>query len=137
MASASDNTPAPSRRQFFSSAAGAGLAAAGPPIFTVAGTTAMVEACNYAINHTAWMDQRVSIERWSDARFALEAGKAEAVFIRAINEPSKGLPDLLAKARLSLSDRDRFCSDTDELDNGERLSLVVVREVVALLGGMS
>lgn len=136
MASTANSTPAPSRRQFFSSAAGAGIAAAGPPVFVVAGTSALAEACNYAVDHMQWMDRRVSVEEWSNERFALEMGKSDQVFVRAINEPSKGLPDLLAKARLSLNDRERFSPDTGDLDNGERLMLVVVREVVALLNGV-
>ena len=114
-------------------AAPASLALAAPP-------SSLAQACLWAIEQRAWIDAAAGSENWTNERLDEESGKADAIFSRAIEEPSAGLADLNAKARLALEDFLRFAqpmNDPDEnpaLDDGQRIVVTVLREVIALCG---
>lgn len=63
---------------------------------------------------------------------APETGKTNAVITRAINEPSKHLAEIVAKAALALDDFERFnVRPGHKADDGERIVHTVLREVAA------
>lgn len=90
----------------------------------------------------ACLAQAERLKRWDEDPDCLteEEGDAEmvrwgAIFRRAIDEPSAGLTDLAAKARLMQDDMDRFLPADDYGADNYRLMRVILSEVVALAPG--
>lgn len=134
MADRHDSTTAPSRRQFFGSAVGAGVAAAQPPIFIVAGASSLATACDLTLARLAWMDRPENSDAISEEERDAQMDQWGGVFRRAIIEPSTGPGDLAAKARLMLADLDRFkpldCYGSDDY----RLMRTILSECIGLVG---
>jgi hypothetical protein len=94
----------------------------------------LADACLWAVRHRAWIDQELKgpVE-WSDERFDAESGKVNAVFARAIEEPSTGTREIAAKASLALEDYERFVmSLPGKHDDGQRIVHTVLREAAGL-----
>ncbi|GJE57404.1 hypothetical protein [Methylobacterium thuringiense] len=90
-------------------------------------------ACDWAWRRRIAIDKLVYAENWSDERFEEESQMIDAVFSRAIKEPSRNHQDIAAKARLALEDYERFTAiPGDPHDDGERIVLTVLREAAAL-----
>lgn len=95
--------------------------------------TNLAEACLWAIKHRAWIDGELKASDWSDERFDAESAKTNAVFTRAINEPSANLREITAKAALALEDFERFTLlPGRKLDDGTRIVHTVLREIVGV-----
>lgn len=130
MASASDSTRTPSRRAFFAHAALSGYAATLPPIFIVAGTSALAQACDAAAKRYAWVtDPAQSEDEWPDERMSGEINDFSDVLERSIREPSANLGDVAAKARLVLADR---YEEAGSGYVGDRALVALLQEVAAL-----
>lgn len=130
MAAATDSTPVPSRRAFLAHAALSGVAATRPPIFTVPElASGLATACAWASGRQEWL--RVNSDAFDDKALHAENEQIQGVFHRAVTEPSAGLADLAAKARMLLDDLAESEILNEEFVN-ERLILVVLREVAAL-----
>ncbi|MCJ2012316.1 hypothetical protein [Methylobacterium sp. J-076] len=94
--------------------------------------TGLAAACLWAARRRAWIDNALKVSEWSDEEFDAESGKTNAVFTRAINEPSASLREITAKAALALEDFERFSAHPGlKLDDGGRLVHTVLREVAA------
>ncbi|TXN15870.1 hypothetical protein FV219_01485 [Methylobacterium sp. WL122] len=88
----------------------------------------LAQACDWAIQHRAWLN----VAGLDDEGLDREMGRLNAVFSRAIAEPSREPRDLSAKARMLLDDMiEGGHGDEDEHDD-VRLTLVILREVIAL-----
>ena len=93
----------------------------------------LAEACLWAVQHRAWIDDTAAREPWSDDRLDHEISKVDVVFTRAIEEPSVTFQDLAAKAALALEDYERFtATQGDDHDDGVQIVHTVLREVIKL-----
>lgn len=93
----------------------------------------LAEACLWAVRHRAWIDGELKASEWSDEKFDGESAKTNAVFTRAINEPSANLREITAKAALALEDFERFTLlPGRKLDDGTRIVHTVLREIVGV-----
>ncbi|WP_267422815.1 hypothetical protein [Methylobacterium sp. GC_Met_2] len=101
-------------------------------------TSDLARSCEWAADHWLGLDARCHAEKWDDDKLDAEADLYNAVFRRALAEPSGSLADLKAKARLCLVDVEaqlfpmRNMAENDEPDEGERMVLTVLQEVIAL-----
>lgn len=102
----------------------------------VAGTAAALskigQACEWACRHREWIEMAVRSESWDDARLDAEMDRVDAVFARAVAEPSRSLADLSAKARLVLPDLVESMADVHDFPDG-LLSVAVLRELAAFV----
>jgi hypothetical protein len=95
--------------------------------------TDLADACLWAIRHRAWADRTASAQDWSDERGDAELNRTNAVFARAIAEPSASLREITAKAALALEDFERFTlRPGHKADDGTRIVHTVLREVVGV-----
>ena len=93
----------------------------------------LAQACRWAVQHRDWIDNTACREPWTDDQLDAEIDKVDLVFTRAIEEPSRDLHDLVAKAQLALEDYERFTALAgSKLDDGERIVHTVLREVIKL-----
>ena len=93
----------------------------------------LAQACRWAVQHRDWIDNTACREPWTDDQLDAEIDKVVLVFTRAIEEPSRDLHDLVAKAQLALEDYERFTALAgSKLDDGERIVHTVLREVIKL-----
>ena len=91
----------------------------------------LASACDWAVGQRDWINEASDLEDWDDPKLDAECERHEAVIIRAIEEPSKAPGDLAAKARLLL--QDLMAGGTGQSPyNDDKLTLVVLREVIAL-----
>lgn len=103
------------------------------PAFADPPKSDLARACLWAVDHRTWIDETSQRENWNDERLDKEIDRVDAVFTRAINEPSADLREVAAKASLALEDYERFTAQSDSnLDDGERIVLTVLREIIAL-----
>lgn len=107
-----------------------GTALANPP-------SDLARACHWAIEHTAWINDPNSLDdAWSDERLDAELDRVNAIYKRAITEPSQSLSDLKAKAALMLDEIERNYRDFGDPEyDDERLTLTNLRKVIALEHG--
>lgn len=125
MAVTANSTPAPSRRALL-----AGLAAVPTltlPVVAAPAPSDLARACIQAVALREWIDDREMRDALDDDALADELEKVNDVVDRAIVEPSAGLHDIAAKARLGL---DRL--DAGDDDPGTLLVATVLREIIAL-----
>ncbi|MCJ2023970.1 hypothetical protein [Methylobacterium sp. J-067] len=95
--------------------------------------TDLADACLWAIRHRAWADRASSVQDWSDERGDAELDRTNAVFTRAIDEPSTNLREITAKAAFALEDFERFTlRPGHKADDGTRIVHTVLREVVGV-----
>lgn len=93
----------------------------------------LADACLWAIRHRSWIDRTAGEEGWPDRRLDAELDKANAVFARAIREPSASPREITAKAALALEDFERFTIRSNPTpDDGTRIVHTVLREVVGV-----
>ncbi|KQT17718.1 hypothetical protein ASG40_16995 [Methylobacterium sp. Leaf399] len=93
----------------------------------------LARACVWAIRRRAEINRQCSAEGWCDEQLDRECQKVDDVFTRAIQEPSQGLGDIIAKAQLALNDYECFTAYPGAgLDDGKRIVLTVLREVAQL-----
>ena len=99
----------------------------------------LAQACIGLVERRTWIDQGDNARTVGDGddAWTVELDRQSIVFRRAIEEPSVGAADLAAKARLMLDDLDRFHPEGETTTDDERLMRVILREVVALVGGSS
>ena len=98
-----------------------------------AAPTDLADACLWAVRHRAWIDGELKASEWSDEKFDVESAKTNAVFTRAINEPSANLREITAKAALALEDFERFhLPPGHDHDDGTRIVHTVLREIVGV-----
>ena len=108
-----------------------GAATAAPP-------SDLARACEWAADHWLSFDARCRAENWDDDRLDAESDLFGDVLHRALAEPSRSTADLKAKARLCLVDFEaalfpmRNVEENGEPDDGERMVLTVLREVIEL-----
>lgn len=99
--------------------------------------TALAHACNQAVTDWNGIQPKSRAEHWGDEQLDEALGAYDAVFRRAINEPSRDMAELQAKARLLLHDLIEHTTGHDPSDEAtltvdERLTRVVLREVAGL-----
>lgn len=98
----------------------------------------LARACLWAIEQTNFINTTAGAEHWDDDRLDAEIEKYDAVFSRALMQPSANMADLVAEARLCLHDFEAqnfpFHNDEDngEPDDGVKMVLTVLREVITL-----
>lgn len=106
------------------------------PTLAVPATSDIARTCHWAVEHRAWIDATPASIGWTDEQLAAETSRVDAVITRAIEEPSANLRDLHAKATLALQDFELFnAAPGDEIDDGTRIVLTVLREIVAMGAG--
>ena len=114
-----------------------GLAAV--PALTVLGAalpgpSTLASTCDWAIQHTYWINATSTLgEGWTDAKMAEEMSLYWQAFDHVAEQPSGGLNDIQAKARLALHE----ITDAGELEYanpGLALAAAVLREIIALGG---
>ncbi len=91
-------------------------------------TSDLARACDWAVRHREAVNQMHDL---TDDELDAEIDRMGAVFERAITEPSAGLSDLAAKARLLLDDLIEG-GKADSVHADERLTVAVLKEVIAL-----
>lgn len=87
----------------------------------------LARACIEAVAHRKWIDDREGRNALDDDALAREVDKVNDVVDRAIVEPSTGIHDIAAKARLGL---DRL--DDGDHEPGTLLVATILREIIAL-----
>ncbi len=93
-------------------------------------TSDLAAVCNAAAARWAWVkDPKNPEDAWPDERMDAEIDRFMIVVQRSIQEPSQGLRDLAAKARLMIAEHD----DGDKYQ-GHRALIALLNEVVALCG---
>ena len=109
---------------------GAVMALPSGPSGPVAGSD-LARACDWAVQHRAWISRASDDEDWDDDRVNFESDRHEAVVVRAATEPSRSPADLAAKARLLL---DEWASTglLKSTYGDERLAATILQEVIAL-----
>ncbi|GJE52532.1 hypothetical protein GOFOIKOB_5605 [Methylobacterium tardum] len=102
------------------------------------GQSDLAHACEWASDHWHSISPRCRAENWDDDKLDAEMDLYDEVFERALAEPSATLADLKAKARLCLTDFEahafpfRNPEDNSEPDDGTKMVLMVLREVIKL-----
>lgn len=134
--SSNENRETLSRRGILSALAA--IPSVGVPALAYAAVAApsdLGQACLWATSHRGWIDVVALGEDWGDDRLSAECRRVDDVITRAILEPSASLSDVRAKACLALEDFERFSVVPGEpMDDGDRIVLTVLREIVALAG---
>lgn len=105
------------------------------PAFTLPAVTAASDlalACDALVDRTRWLDSISNTTGWTDDDWEREFSANSLVYDRAAEEPSQNERDRAAKARLALEDYLRFHPEKLGWEEGERLMVVVLREVIAL-----
>ncbi|MDV2986366.1 UNVERIFIED_CONTAM: hypothetical protein Q9R58_18770 [Methylobacteriaceae bacterium AG10] len=94
----------------------------------------LIEACDWAIRHSAWIDSTAGRENWDDARVKAECDKVNTVWYRARWTPSWNPNLLAAKSRLLLADLEgHFAQFPDsEPDQRDRLTMTILRDAIAM-----
>ena len=90
----------------------------------------LASTCEWAIRHNAW----ISATAMSDDEVSRQVDRHEAAIIRAIEEPSRSVADLGAKARMLLDDiegKELLRSPYSD----DRLIVVVLREAAGFVEG--
>jgi hypothetical protein len=100
----------------------------------------LAHACDQAVVDWIAIQPTSRAENWDDDRLDVALDAYDSVFRRAIDEPSHGIAEVQAKARLLLCDLIEHTTghDPDDertLTDDERLTRVVLREVIALPHG--
>ncbi|MCJ2093273.1 hypothetical protein MKK67_12345 [Methylobacterium sp. J-072] len=101
------------------------------------GPSDLVQACDWAVGQSVYIDTVSHQEHWDDDRLDEEMDRYTEVFRRAINEPSASPAGISAKARLLLRDLKVNTTgwhpdDESTLSDDDRLVRVVLREVIKL-----
>ena len=95
------------------------------------GPSDLVQACDWAIQHRAWINKAAPAEDWDDDRVDLECDRHEVIIVRAATEASRTPADLAAKARLLLDE----WTGADLLKSpygDDRLAATILQEVIKL-----
>ena len=92
------------------------------------GRSDLALACDFGIRRLAYING--SHEPWDDERLTAECEKVNAVFRRAIAEPSASMSDIAAKSRLMLDEIDNDGREPAQYDD-ERMIETILREIVA------
>ncbi|TXN00581.1 hypothetical protein FV242_21550 [Methylobacterium sp. WL64] len=101
----------------------------------------LAQACDRAVANWITIQPTSPAENGDDEGLDVALDAYDLVFRRAIDEPSDGIAEVQAKARLLLCDLIEHTaghdpSDERTLTDDERLTRVVLREVIALPGGV-
>lgn len=103
-----------------------------PAIAVASAPSDLTKLCDFAVQHGDWINRACATEGgWPDEKMAFEMRHYWDAFDQAAEQPSVGLREIQAKARLSL----REMEDSGELENanpGLALAADVLREVIAL-----
>ncbi len=93
-----------------------------------------IEACDWALRHSAWINGDGRDDKWDDARLDRECDKADAVWKRAVETQAHDAAMLAAKSRLLLVDLENHFSSFPEAepDARDRLTMSILRDAVAL-----
>lgn len=91
----------------------------------------LIHACDWAVQHRAWICEAALAEDWDDDRVGAECDRHEAIVVRAATEPSQSPADLAAKARLLL---DEWASTglLKSTSGDDRLAATILQEVIEL-----
>ena len=87
--------------------------------------------CDWAIRQATWINAMSSVEQWNDQRGSYQVPRYNAVIDRAIDEPTRDLKTIQAKARLCLLEMED-AGEFEERNPGVRLAAVILREIIAL-----
>lgn len=112
------------------------------PLATVSAAAAapsdLARACVWAIGQTNYINDTAGAEHWDDDRLDEEVEKYDAVFTRALMQPSADMQELVAKARLCLHDFEAQnlpfpdSQESEDLDDLAKMVMTVLREVITL-----
>jgi hypothetical protein len=95
-------------------------------------------ACAWAIEQTHHINSTAVTEHCDDDRLDDEVEKYNAVFTRALMQPSGDMLELVAKARLCLHDFEAQnlpfpdSVESDDLDDLAKMVMTVLREMITL-----
>ena len=96
--------------------------------------SALASASDWAVQHCQWINATGGhVEPWTDNKLTEETSRYWEAFDHVAAQPSGGLHDIQAKARLALHEM----TDAGELENanpGLNLAAAVLREIIALGG---
>ena len=99
---------------------------------TLSGPSVLAQECDALVQRTEWLDAPENTRDWTDEDWEREFDANSLVFERAATEPSRNEYDRAAKAKLALGDYLRFHPEKLGWEEGERLMVTVLREVIAL-----